>query len=86
MFVFSRDLDEVIGRANATNLGLSAGVFTDCQHTSTRAIKAGTVWVNSFAVVDACIFQSNKSSSSSSYQYFVPSALSQANSITNSVN
>ncbi|KAK1274649.1 hypothetical protein QJS04_geneDACA013297 [Acorus gramineus] len=53
-----RDLDEVIQRANATRFGLAAGVFTsnlDTANTVSRALKAGTVWVNCFDVFDAAI-------------------------------
>lgn len=53
-----RDLDEVIQRANATRYGLAAGVFTkniNTANTLTRALKAGTVWVNCFDVFDAAI-------------------------------
>lgn len=51
-------LDEVIKRANATRYGLAAGVFTkniDTANTLTRALRAGTVWVNCFDVFDAAI-------------------------------
>ncbi|XP_074284495.1 benzaldehyde dehydrogenase, mitochondrial-like [Silene latifolia] len=53
-----RDLDDVIRRANATRYGLAAGVFTkdiDTANTLTRALRAGTVWVNCFDVFDAAI-------------------------------
>ncbi|KAK6922164.1 Aldehyde dehydrogenase domain, partial [Dillenia turbinata] len=53
-----RDIDEVIRRANASNYGLAAGVYTkniDTANTLTRAIKAGTVWVNCYNVLDAAI-------------------------------
>ncbi|KAL6838603.1 hypothetical protein ACP4OV_031560 [Aristida adscensionis] len=53
-----KDLDEVIKRANASNYGLAAGVFTnniDTANTLTRALKVGTVWVNCFDVFDAAI-------------------------------
>lgn len=53
-----KDLDEVIKRANNTRYGLAAGVFTsniDTANTLTRALKAGTVWVNCFDVFDAAI-------------------------------
>ncbi|XP_068637819.1 aldehyde dehydrogenase family 2 member B4, mitochondrial-like [Aristolochia californica] len=52
------DIDEVIRRANATRYGLAAGVFTkniDTANTVTRALKAGTVWVNCYDVFDAAI-------------------------------
>ncbi|CAK9169371.1 unnamed protein product [Ilex paraguariensis] len=53
-----KDLDEVIKRANTTRYGLAAGVFTknvDTANTLSRALKAGTVWVNCFDVFDAAI-------------------------------
>ncbi|XP_057950534.1 aldehyde dehydrogenase family 2 member B4, mitochondrial-like [Malania oleifera] len=53
-----KDLDEVIRRANATRYGLAAGVFTkniDTANTLTRALKAGTIWVNCFDIFDAAI-------------------------------
>ncbi|RVW47280.1 Aldehyde dehydrogenase family 2 member B7, mitochondrial [Vitis vinifera] len=53
-----KDLDEVIRRANASNCGLAAGVFTqniDTANTLTRALRVGTVWINCFDVFDAAI-------------------------------
>ncbi|KAF8005969.1 hypothetical protein BT93_K0296 [Corymbia citriodora subsp. variegata] len=53
-----KDLDEVIRRANATSYGLAAGVYTkniDTANTLTRALRAGTVWVNCYDVFDAAI-------------------------------
>uniref|UniRef100_A0A251SJF6 Putative aldehyde/histidinol dehydrogenase n=1 Tax=Helianthus annuus TaxID=4232 RepID=A0A251SJF6_HELAN len=53
-----KDINEVIRRANATHFGLAAGVFTqnlDTANTLTRALKAGTVWINCFDVFDAAI-------------------------------
>ncbi len=53
-----KDLDEVIRRANATQYGLAAGVFTqniDTANTLTRALRVGTVFVNCFDVFDAAI-------------------------------
>ncbi|XP_030961193.1 aldehyde dehydrogenase family 2 member B7, mitochondrial-like isoform X1 [Quercus lobata] len=53
-----KDLDEVIRRANSTCYGLAAGVFThniDTANTLTRALRVGTVWVNSFDTFDAAI-------------------------------
>jgi len=52
------DLNEVIKRANASQYGLAAGVFTnnlDTANTLTRALRAGTVWVNCFDIFDAAI-------------------------------
>ena len=54
----TRDLDEVIRRANTTRYGLAAGVFTqniDTANTLTRALRTGTVWINCFDVFDAAI-------------------------------
>ncbi|XWS60714.1 hypothetical protein CRYUN_Cryun07bG0059400 [Craigia yunnanensis] len=53
-----KDLDEVIRRANTSRYGLAAGVFTkniDTANTLTRALRAGTVWINCFDVFDAAI-------------------------------
>lgn len=53
-----KEIDEVVKRANATRYGLAAGVFTkniDTANTLTRALRAGTVWVNCFDVFDAAI-------------------------------
>jgi aldehyde dehydrogenase (NAD+) len=50
-----RELGEVIDRANRTHYGLAAAVWTrdiDKAHTFARAVKAGTVWVNCYHVVD----------------------------------
>ncbi|CAO2047635.1 unnamed protein product [Urochloa humidicola] len=51
-------VEEVIRRANATQYGLAAGVFTrslDAANTLSRALRAGTVWVNCYDVFDAGI-------------------------------
>ncbi len=48
-------LDEVINRANDTSYGLAAAIWTrdiDKAHKYARAVKAGTVWVNCYHVVD----------------------------------
>ncbi|KAI3870589.1 hypothetical protein MKW92_037069 [Papaver armeniacum] len=53
-----KDLSEVIKRSNATTYGLAAGVFTqniDTANTLTRALRAGTIWINCFDVFDAAI-------------------------------
>ncbi|KAL0004169.1 hypothetical protein SO802_011730 [Lithocarpus litseifolius] len=53
-----KDLDEVIRRANSTHYGLAAGIFSqniDTINTLTRALKAGTVWVNCYDVFDAAL-------------------------------
>lgn len=49
-------LDEVIARANDTQYGLAAGVVTkslDTANTLSRALKAGTIWVNMWNGFDA---------------------------------
>ncbi len=50
-----RDLDELVRRANDTFYGLAAGVWTrDIQkaHYLAQKIRAGTVWVNCYDVID----------------------------------
>jgi aldehyde dehydrogenase (NAD+) len=50
-----KTMDEVIERANNTTYGLAAAVFTkniDKAHLYAKAVKAGTVWVNCYHVVD----------------------------------
>jgi len=50
-----KTMDEVIERANKTFYGLAAGVWTkniDKAHLYAKAVKAGTVWVNCYHVVD----------------------------------
>jgi aldehyde dehydrogenase (NAD+) len=50
-----RDVHELIGRANNTYYGLSAGIWTkniDKAHLFAKHVKAGTVWVNCYHVVD----------------------------------
>ena len=49
------NVDEVIDRANDTTYGLAAAVWTkdiDKAHLFARHVKAGTVWVNCYHVVD----------------------------------
>jgi aldehyde dehydrogenase (NAD+) len=51
-----RGVDEVIERANKTHYGLAAAVWTkdiDKAHLYARKVKAGTVWVNCYHVVDS---------------------------------
>ena len=51
-----RGVDEVVDRANRTNYGLAAAVWTkdiDKAHLFAKRVKAGTVWVNCYHVVDA---------------------------------
>jgi aldehyde dehydrogenase (NAD+) len=48
-------MDEVVERANNTTYGLAAAVWTrdvNKAHTYARLVKAGTVWVNCYHVVD----------------------------------
>jgi aldehyde dehydrogenase (NAD+) len=48
-------MDEVVERANNTSYGLAAGVWTqdiNKAHTYAKRVKAGTVWVNCYHVVD----------------------------------
>jgi aldehyde dehydrogenase (NAD+) len=50
-----KDVNELIGRANNTYYGLSAGIWTkniDKAHLFAKHVKAGTVWVNCYHVVD----------------------------------
>lgn len=50
------DLDEVIERANDTEYGLAAGLWTENvrnAHYVANRLRAGTVWVNSYNVFDA---------------------------------
>lgn len=49
------DVDEVITRANATPYGLASGVWTsnvDKAMKVSRSLRAGTVWVNSYSLMD----------------------------------
>lgn len=53
-----KEIEEVVRRANATQYGLAAGVFTqdiDTANTLSRALRVGTVWVNCFDIFDAAI-------------------------------
>jgi acyl-CoA reductase-like NAD-dependent aldehyde dehydrogenase len=50
------DWDELVARANSTRYGLAAGVWTthlSKAHRFAAAVKAGTVWVNSYGLYDA---------------------------------
>ncbi|KMY53876.1 betaine-aldehyde dehydrogenase [Bacillus sp. FJAT-27231] len=50
------DIDDLIERANKTNYGLAAGVWTENlknAHYIASRLKAGTVWVNCYNVLDA---------------------------------
>ena len=49
-------VDEVIERANQTSYGLAAAIWTkdlDKAHLFAQQVKAGTVWVNCYHVVDS---------------------------------
>lgn len=53
-----KSIEEVIHRANASPYGLAAGVFTqnlDTANTVSRALRAGTVWINCYDIFDAGI-------------------------------
>jgi len=50
------DWNELIGRANRTRYGLAAGVWTQDigkAHKFAHAVRAGTVWVNEYGLIDA---------------------------------
>ena len=50
-----KNFDEVVDRANRTYYGLAAAIFTkniDKAHLYAKAVKAGTVWVNCYHIVD----------------------------------
>ena len=52
------DIDEVIERANNNPYGLAAAVWTrDVKkaHTISRRLKAGTVWINTYGLMDAAL-------------------------------
>lgn len=50
------DWDELVRRANNTRYGLAAGVWTrdiSKAHRFAHAVKAGTVWINEYGLIDA---------------------------------
>jgi aldehyde dehydrogenase (NAD+) len=52
------DIDEVIGRANATTFGLGSGVWTrdvSKAHRLAKGIRAGSVWVNCYQAMDPAV-------------------------------
>ena len=52
------DLDEVTRRANATEFGLGAGIWTTSLRTAHRmakAVKAGSIWVNGYQAMDPAV-------------------------------
>jgi aldehyde dehydrogenase (NAD+) len=51
-------LDEAVKRANATQYGLAAGVFTrdvSTAHVLSRSLRAGSVWVNTYHAIDPAV-------------------------------
>jgi aldehyde dehydrogenase (NAD+) len=51
-----KDMDELAPRANDTTYGLAAAIWTkniDKAHLLAKKIKAGTIWVNCYHIVDA---------------------------------
>lgn len=53
-----KSFDEVIERANSSNYGLAAGVFSrNINHINrlTRALRSGTVWVNCYNIYDSAV-------------------------------
>lgn len=51
-------IDDLIGRANDTAYGLSAGVWTrdvSLAHQAARKLKAGTIWINCYNVFDTAV-------------------------------
>jgi aldehyde dehydrogenase (NAD+) len=52
------DINEVIGRADATSFGLGSGVWTrdvSKAHSLAKAIRAGSVWVNCYQAMDPAV-------------------------------
>ncbi len=52
------DWDELIARANASSYGLAAGVWTQDiskAHRFAHAVRAGTVWINQYGLIDAAV-------------------------------
>lgn len=50
-----KDIDEVISRANNTQFGLASAVWTqdiDKAYAVTEGLKAGTVWINCYNIID----------------------------------
>ncbi|RVV98127.1 aldehyde dehydrogenase family protein [Mesobaculum littorinae] len=53
-----KDEEEVVRRANATVFGLGAGVWTENlgrAHRMARAIRAGSVWINAYQLMDPAV-------------------------------
>jgi acyl-CoA reductase-like NAD-dependent aldehyde dehydrogenase len=52
------DINEVIGRANATSFGLGSGVWTrdlSKAHRLAKAIRAGSIWINCYQAMDPAV-------------------------------
>ncbi len=52
-----KTLEEVIERANNTKYGLAASIFTqnlDAALTLSQGIRAGTIWINCYDILEAC--------------------------------
>ena len=52
------DMDQVVEQANKNQYGLAAAVWTrDVKkaHTVSRQLKAGTVWINTYGLMDAAL-------------------------------
>jgi len=52
-----KDSDDLVKRANNTNYGLSAGIWTNDikkAHNLAKVLRVGTVWINSYNHFDAC--------------------------------
>ena len=52
------NVDELVRRANSTNFGLGSGVWTrdvSRAHRVAKAIRAGTVWVNCYNLMDPAV-------------------------------
>src|SRR6516165_8737943 len=52
------EIDEVVERANSNPYGLAAAVWTrdvKKSHTVSRRLKAGTVWINTYGLMDAAL-------------------------------
>ncbi len=65
-----RDMEEVIQRANRTSYGLAADVWTrDIKkaHAVANGVRAGTVWINCYHVLDT----GRRSAASSSLEWDV---------------